>query len=83
MRVKTLYADWCEAWVDGLDHPSSVVSLLVKYVASLRRRVNAVKKRNPWLLEVEGNKSLGGFALTGKTNYPAEGCYRIDTMYER
>ena len=39
------------------------------------------KKRNAWLCEVEACKALGGFALVGKTNYPAEGCWRIDTMY--
>ena len=53
----------------------------MKYMESYCRCVGAVKRWDTWLLEIEGSKWLGAFKLTGKTNYVAEGCHRIDTLY--
>ena len=81
LRVGVSYQKWCDEWNEGLDEPSIVSNLFMKYMESYRRCVGAVKRWNTWLLEIEGSKWLGAFKLTGKTNYVTEGCHRIDTLY--
>ena len=66
MRVMTDFSQWCESWLDGLDEPAIVAALFLKYVQSYRRRDSAVKKWNPWMLEIEGRNWIGEWSIAGK-----------------
>ena len=81
IRVSKEFRNWCDDWLDGLDEPIVAAGLFLKYMDSYRRRFSGVKKWNPWLLEVESSKWLGGWSMCGKKNYTSEGCHRIDTIY--
>ena len=70
-----------ESWLDCLDKPTVVSALFLKYMQSYRRRDFAVKKWNPWMLEIEGRNWIGGWSMAGKKNYSSESCHRMDILY--
>lgn len=77
------YVEWLDDWIDGLDEPSVVMALYLKYLRSYRRCVRGPKKGNTWNMEFEGWLWTGAYALTGKNNYVTENCYRGDTLYTK
>ena len=81
MRVMAHFSQWCELWLDGLDEPTIVAALFLKYIQSYQQRKSAVKKWNPWMLEIQGQNWIGGWSIAGKKNYSSEGCHRMDVLY--
>ena len=80
-RVDKMYKEYCDSWIEGLDEPTIACALFMKYMDSYRRCVDGVKKRNTWLMEIEGALWLGAFKLAEKQNYVTETLHREDVLY--
>ena len=65
-RVRQSKKVYFEQWLEGLDEPSLVSALFMKYMASYLRCVNGVRKGNSWLMEIESLHWLGVHKLSGK-----------------
>ena len=81
MRMDADFTAWCDEFNEGLDEPTIAANLFIKYVESYRRCYNGAKNGNTWLMDIEGYHWLGGYKITGKTNYVTETCHRMDVLF--
>ena len=54
MRIVSLYKEYCDKWLKGMNKPTIVVALFMKYMEEYRRCVDRTKDGNTWLMEIEG-----------------------------
>lgn len=81
LRWDEMYCEYCSQWDDAEDQPTRLCNNMIKMLDAYFRCVNAVKKQDYWLCEIENILWHGAYKACGKKNYVEEAFHRIDTLY--